>query len=702
MSSGEKMVRDAGRSSDLANLKEPNDGGASSVVETRTQLSTEELLNVYKLMLTSRLMDEKMLILLKQGKIYFHIGGPGHEAIQIAAAYAMKPGYDWAYPYYRDLAFALQYGMTPEEIFLESLHRAEGPSSGGRQMPSHYGKRELRIVSQSSPTGTQFLQAVGTALGAKREGVDEVVYVSSGEGTTSEGEFHEAINWASREHLPVIFVIQNNRYAISVPISEQTAGASVYEMVKGYVGLQRYQVDGTDFLASLAVTREAVARARRGDGPSIIVADVVRLLAHSSSDDQTKYRSKEELEADRRRDPIPKLEKILLEQNGLTSADLENIKASVKQRVDAAAEWAESRPLPDPGTVTLHVYAPQLAVSRASFVEKEHKGERVVLVDAINHALAEEMERNPKMVVYGEDVAGKKGGVFTATKGLTARFGPERVFNSPLAEASIVGTAIGLAVRGFKPVVEIQFGDYIWPAFMQIRDELAMLRYRSNNTWSAPVVIRVAVGGYIHGGLYHSQSIDGFFAHIPGIRIAFPSNAADAKGLLKTACRENDPVLFLEHKGLYRQNFAASPEPDSDYLLPFGIARTVREGNDITVITYGMMVQRSLEAATLLEAEGVSVEIVDLRTLNPLDVDAILSSVRKTGKVLIVHEDTLTAGFGAEIAAVIAREAFERLDAPIMRVAAKDSPVPYSPPLESAMLPQMKDIENALRALASY
>ncbi|MGC8896732.1 MAG: alpha-ketoacid dehydrogenase subunit beta [Bacteroidota bacterium] len=312
------------------------------------------------------------------------------------------------------------------------------------------------------------------------------------------------------------------------------------------------------------------------------------------------------------------------------------------------------------------------------------------------------MERNPKMVIYGEDVAGKKGGVFTATKGLTARFGPERVFNSPLAEASIVGTAIGLAVRGFKPVVEIQFGDYIWPAFMQIRDELAMLRYRSNNAWSAPVVIRVAVGGYIHGGLYHSQSIDGFFAHIPGIRIAFPSNAADAKGLLKTACRENDPVLFLEHKGLYRQSFAASPEPDSDYLLPFGIAKTVREGNDITIITYGMMVQRSLEAATVLEADGVSVEIIDLRTLNPLDVDAILSSVRKTGKVLIVHEDTLTAGFGAEIAALIAREAFERLDAPIMRVAAKDSPVPYSPPLESAMLPQMKDIENALRALSSY
>jgi len=675
---------------------------AMTTAEPRASVSMDELFDVYQKMLLSRMTDEKFLILLKQGKVYFHIGGPGHEAIQIASAYALKPGHDWAYPYYRDLAFVLQLGMTPEETFLESLHRGEDPSSGGRMMPGHFGKKELRIVTRSSCTGPQYLQAVGTALGAKKSGTDEVVYVSSGEGATSEGEFHEALNWASREKLPVIFVIQNNRYAISVPIYEQTAGASIYEVVKGYDGLQRYHVDGTDFLASVGASQAAVARARKGEGPSLIYADVVRLLSHSSSDDQTKYRTKEEIAADRQNDPLLKLEKLLIEGGRLAQADIEKMRASTKERVNQASDWAESRPLPDTATVTHHVYAPKSAVLKEGFVEKTHVGNRVVFVDAINHALAEEMERNPKILIYGEDVGGKKGGVFTATKGLTDRFGADRVFNSPLAEASIIGTGFGLAIYGYKPVVEIQFGDYIWPAFMQLRNEVAMIRYRSNNMWAAPFVIRVPVGGYIHGGEYHSQSIEAFYAHIPGIKVVFPSNAADAKGLLKTACRDDDPVLFLEHKGLYRQSFAASPEPDADYLLPFGIAKTVKEGNDITVITYGMMVQRSIEAAGVLEVEGVSVEIVDLRTITPLDKEAILNSVRKTGKALVVHEDTLTAGFGAEIAAVIAHEAFERLDAPVLRVGAKDTPIPYSPPLEAVMLPTTKDIENALRSLAAY
>jgi 2-oxoisovalerate dehydrogenase E1 component len=677
------------------------DGQATLKALTELGLDRQNVVDVYKMMLTSRMMDDKTMILLRQGKAFFHIGGSGHEAAQIAAARAMKPGYDWAYPYYRDIAFALQYGSTPEDIFLETLHRAEGKSSGGRQMPAHYGDKNLRIVAQSSPTGTQFLQAVGTALGIVRDGTDEVVYVSSGDGTTSEGEFHEAVNWASRELLPVIFLIQDNRYAISVTRKEQTAGESVYGMVKGYKGLNRYLIDGTNFFESYRIARDAVAIARRGDGPSLIHADVVRLLPHSSSDDHKKYRDPEEIEADKKRDPIPKMEKFLMSAGVLLDKDIEQIRTEIKELVDKAADWAESRPLPEPHTSQLHVYAPDFAVNKEEYRNPEDTGGKpVVLVDAINHALAEEMEYNPKMIIYGEDVAGKKGGVFTATKGLTDKFGWERVFNSPLAEASIVGTAFGLSVRGFKPVVEIQFGDYIWPAFMQIRDEVTMLRYRSNGNFSCPMVIRVAVGGYIRGGLYHSQSIESFFTHIPGIRVVFPSNAADAKGLLKTACRENDPVLFLEHKGMYRQGFAAAPEPDSEYLMPFGVAGVKQEGDDITVITYGMMVHRTLAAAKKLD--DVSVEVIDLRTLNPLDEDAIFNSVRKTGKVLIVHEDTFTGGFGGEIASRIADTCFQHLDGPIKRVAAKDSPVPYSPPLEQDMLPTESDIVRALRELADF
>jgi 2-oxoisovalerate dehydrogenase E1 component len=452
------------------------------------------------------------------------------------------------------------------------------------------------------------------------------------------------------------------------------------------------------------VASEAVSLARRGEGPSVIEADTVRLLPHSSSDDQRKYRDAKELEKDRERDPIPRLEELLQAKGILSPDDIQRLREDVRREIDEAADRCEQAGQPEPAELEQYVYSPKIVVPAEGFHESEHTGKRAVLVDAVNHALAEEMERNPKMLIYGEDVAGGKGGVFTATKGLTERFGSDRVFNSPLAEASIVGTAVGLAVRGdFKPVVEIQFGDYIWPAFMQIRDEVAMLRFRSYNEWSCPLVIRVAVGGYIHGGLYHSQSIDAFFAHIPGIRIAYPSNAADAKGLLKAACRLDDPVLFCEHKGLYRQAFAASPEPDAEYLLPFGIAKVKKTGDDLTLVTWGMLVQRSLDAARKVEEEqGVSIEVIDLRTLSPLDKETILTSVRKTGKLLIAHEDTLTGGFGGEIAAIVASEAFERLDAPVLRVAAKDTPVPYAPGLENAMLPQEADLLAALNKLIRY
>ena len=665
-------------------------------------LSKDELIRAYRTMLTARRSDEKILILLKQGKCFFHIGGSGHEAAQVAAAAALRQGHDWSFPYYRDMAFALHMGLTTEDVFLSSLHRAEDPMTGGRQPQGHYGRPDLRMPTQSSPTGTQYLQAVGVAMAAKKEVTDEVVYVSSGEGATSEGEFFEAVNWAARDAYPVIFFVQDNRYAISVRVESQTAGGSVFEVLAGFKGLERFDVDGSNFLEVYLAMRKAVDRARNGGGPSLIHANVVRLLAHSSSDDQLKYRSKEEVELDKTRDPIPKMTHYLIEEGHITDKEASEIQAEVKSAVDAAATWAESRPLPDPSSVELHVYGSAHASPPKDFVEPEHKGPKVVMVDAINHALKEEMERNPRMIIFGEDVADGKGGVFTATKGISTKFGVPRAFNTPLAEASILGVAAGLALKGWTPVPEIQFADYIWPGFMQLRDEIAMYRYRSNNGWTCALVIRVPVGGYIHGGHYHSQCIESILAHVPGIRLAFPSNAADAKGLLKAAIRGDDPVIFMEHKGLYRQGYAATPEPDSDYVLPFGIASTKREGTDISVVTYGALVQKSLDAARKMEEKGVSVEVIDLRTINPLDEESIYRSAKKTGKVLVVHEDTITGGFGGEIAALIVQNCFEYLDAPVKRVAALDTPVPYSPPLENAMLPNEAKIVAALEELAAY
>ena len=662
----------------------------------------ERLRRAYRLMLTSRFLDEKQLRLLKQGKSFFQIGGSGHEAAQVAAALALRPGCDWAFPYYRDQSFVLAYGITIRELLLASLHRAGDPATGSRQMPCHWGNQSARIVTQSSPTGTQFLQAVGTALAVKKEKADEVVYVSSGEGATSEGEFFEAVNWAARELLPVVFFIQDNKYAISVPVALQTAGGSVFEAVRGFTGLHRMECDGTDFYQTFSSMESAVHLARTGKGPSLIAAHVVRLLPHSSSDDHKKYRSEEELEREKLRDPLPRFARSLLENGILEEQEDTDLKFEIKKEIESESDWAEKQSLPDPSTVGLHLYGIMHRMTSKAETPSTGTGSLVVMVDAINHALDEELDRNQKMVMFGEDIADKKGGVFTATKGLSTKYGANRVFNSPLAEASIVGVAIGMAMKGWKPVVEIQFGDYIWPAFMQIRDELATIRYRSNGTWSCPLVIRVPVGGYIHGGMYHSQSIESFFTHIPGIRIVYPSNAADAKGLLKTAIRGDDPVLFLEHKGLYRQGYAAAQEPPEDFLLPFGQAAVRKEGADATIVTYGYLVQQSLEAARILEIKGVSVEVIDLRTLNPLDEDTVYDSVRKTNRVLLAHEDTLTAGFGAEIAARIAEHCFEHLDAPIMRVAAMDIPVPYSPPLEDAMLPNKQNIITAIEHLVRY
>ncbi len=687
-----------------ATIDKSNGSTPTGKIDSFGGMTKNELMNVLRLMNLSRTMDNKVMNLLKQGKAFFHIAGAGHEATQIAFGLAMQKGTDWAFPYYRDMCFMLALGLKPEDLFLGFLGKADDPMTGGRQMPCHWTSKEFNVPTQSSPTGTQFLQAVGAAMAMRKKGINGVVYVSSGEGTTSQGEFHEAVNWASREKLPVVFVIQNNKWAISVPVQDQTGGknSSISEMMKGYDNLCRMEVDGTDFLQVNAVAQSAFKYARQGKGPALVEAHVVRLLSHSSSDDQKKYRPDESLKEDLKKDPIELFANVLLKKEILTELSYNEFKKEITYHVNEAADWALKQEDPKPETATQFVLDESGKRDRLEYEKMTHEGKPVVLVDAINHALREEMERNDKIYLFGEDVADGKGGVFTATKGLSTAFGTERVFNSPLAEASIAGMAIGMALGGLKPCIEIQFGDYIWPAFMQFRDEMVMYRYRSNNLFEAPVVTRVAVGGYIHGGLYHSQNIEGFFSHMPGLLIAYPSNAADAKGLLKTALRLNDPVLFLEHKGLYRQSYATSPEPDSDYLVPFGKAKIVREGNDLSIITYGAMVHESNFAAKKLEDEGYSLEIVDIRTIAPLDVESIYKSVKKTGKAIVIHEDTITAGFGAEIAALIMENCFEVLDGPVRRIGALDAPIPYHPKLEYAVLPTREKIYKSLKQLLDY
>jgi len=682
----------------------PTNGKNISVKVGKKDFTKDELLNALKTMLRARTLDIKAMNLLRQGKTFFHIAGSGHEAVQLAIGLSLNSKKDWLFPYYRDLATVLAAGVTPEEVFLGTFGKATDPASGGRQLPVHWGSSRINLPSQSSPTGTQFLQAVGVALASVKRGERNISYVSSGEGTTSQGEFHEAVNWASREKLPVLFVIQNNKYAISVHVSNQSGGkdSSIAEMMEGFHNLHRARIDGTDFFQSYEKIQEAIEYIKSGKGPALIEADVVRLESHSSSDDQRKYRDKKELEEDLKKCPIEKFANVLMAKGLLNEKEYADLKIQIKDEIDAAAERALNAPDPKPDDAIKYVFDESGFKDTLNYESTTPSGDKIVMVDAINHALHEEMEKNPGMFIFGQDIEDAKGGVFTATKGLSTRFTKKRVFNSPLAEASIMGVAVGMSLTGMKPVVEIQFGDYIWPAFMQMKNEMATMRYRSNNVWAAPVVTRVAVGGYIHGGLCHSQNIEAFFAHIPGILIAYPSNAADAKGLLKTACRIKDPVLFCEHKGLYRQSFAITPEPDENYLLPFGKAKVVKEGTDVTVVSWGVSLWDSLLAAKKLEDEDFSVEVIDIRTIVPLDEETIYNSVKKTNKVIIIHEDTLFGGFGAEIAARIADNCFQQLDAPVKRIAAKDAHIPYVPILENAVLPNRDEIYKGIKELLKY
>ncbi|MFC6644327.1 dehydrogenase E1 component subunit alpha/beta [Granulicella cerasi] len=703
-------------------------------------LTPEELIRFYRTMYTSRKVDDREILLKRQQKIFFQISCAGHEAILVAAGMAMKPGYDWFVPYYRDRAICLALGNTPEDQLLQAVGAATDPASGGRQMPSHWTSKELHIVSPSSSTATQCLHAIGCAeagryyknhpdaakkaTGDYREFKDvvwhgdEVTYVSIGEGSTSQGEFWESLNTASNAKLPVVYVVEDNGYAISTPVEANTPGGNISKLIANFPNFHFAEVDGTDAIASYEAMVEAVAYARAGKGPALVHAHVIRPYSHSLSDDERNYRSAEELEADALRDPIAKMQVWLIREGILDADGVKALEHEVDVEVQDAADRALAAQPAQPESIFVHQYSEDLKPTDAIFAtEPKFEGEDRTMADLINATLHDEMRRDERIVVFGEDVAdatrdeplraGKlkgKGGVFKLTSGLQKEFGNDRCFNSPLAEANITGRAIGMAVRGLKPVVEIQFFDYIWPAVHQIRNELSVMRWRSNGTYSSPMVMRVPIGGYLTGGsIYHSQSGESIFTHIPGLRIAMPSNALDAAGLLRTAIRCDDPVLFLEHKRLYRETFGRAPYPGPEYAIPFGKAKIVKPGRDLTVITYGAVVPRALQAAQKLEREkGISVEVIDLRTLAPYDWEAIAESVKKTSKVLVAYEDMKSWGYGAEIAARIGDELFHDLDAPVRRVAGLDTFVAYQPILEDIILPQPERIYDAMAELAAF
>lgn len=673
---------------------------ASSVINASERIVPDTVITeLFHKMLQCFYVEERSKTFVKQGKLAFYASTRGHEKVQVGVPMLMQPGHDWFYTYYREKSIAVTLGMPYKDIFLGLLNRDGDPNSGGVNMPEQWSSKDLNIVAQSACTGTQYLPALGAAKAMKHDGSDAIVYAASGEGATSEGEFFESLNWATREKLPVLFVVQNNGLAISVPQKYQTS-SKVHRIAEGF-GLPTYNLDGTWFEPMYQLLPGVIQDIRDGKGPALIEFNVVRLDNHSSSDDQRKYRTADEIQAAVDKDPILQTEHYLLRNDIMSESQIESLRAAIKEEVDKAAEAADQHPFPQNYDVMEHVFSAVQPITEE--MEPTYSNDKVSMVQAINNGLREEMTRNEKIVMWGEDIQDPKGGVFGVTKGLTNEFGEDRCKNATLAEASIVGIAGGMATAGYKPIVEIQFADYIWPAFMQMRDEIAPMRWRSDGAWGCPMVCRVAVGGYIKGGPWHSSNIETYFSHIPGWYIAYPSCAEDAKGLIKTAARMDDPVLFLEHKGLYRAMPARTPEPDENYLIPFGKASIRREGTDLTIVTWGYTVHQSMAVARAMEEEGVaSIEVIDLRTIIPWDREAVFESVRKTNRVLIAHEDSLTMGFGAEIAAAIADECFGDLDAPVARHGAMDCFVPSATNLEREVLPSEDTVRAAAERVLGY
>jgi 2-oxoisovalerate dehydrogenase E1 component len=699
-------------------------------------LDRDSLIRLYRTMFLSRRLDDREIQLKRQNKIFFQISSAGHEAVTAAMGLLLRPGIDWIYPYYRDRALCLLLGVTPLEMLLQAVGAKDDPSSGGRQMPSHWGHPKFNITNKSSCTGTQFVQAVGAAEATRYYDVrpkalaqakkaplgkyvlhdpDEIVYVSGGDGATSEGEFWESLNVACAKKLPLLYLIEDNGYAISVPVEVQTAGGSISRLVRSFPGLHVAECDGTDPLESYSVGKDAFEHCRQRRGPALIHARVIRHYSHSLSDDEKLYKTPEEREDEAHRDPLSKFSLFLVREGLLDQKEIERLEAEVDREVREAADQALSAEPPVIESIRVNIYSPDVDPTSAAFdAQPQLHGAPKTMVEMVAATLSDEMSRDERITVFGEDVADAsreenlkhvkgKGGVFKATSGLQRKYGADRVFNTPLAEASIVGRAIGMATRGLKPVAEIQFFDYIWPAMMQIRDELCVLRWRSNGAFKAPAVLRVAIGGYLTGGgIYHSQSGESIFTHCPGLRVVMPSTALDVAGMLRTAIRCDDPVMFLEHKHLYRQPYNRSEYPGPDFTVPFGKARIVKEGAEVSIVTYGAIVHRAEVAAAQLEREGISVEIIDLRSLSPYDWEAIAATVRKNHRVIVAYEDMLSWGYGAEIAARIAEELFEELDAPVKRVAAMDTFCAYQPKLEDVILPQVNNLIVAVKGLLKY
>ncbi|MCY4523224.1 MAG: thiamine pyrophosphate-dependent enzyme [Halobacteriovoraceae bacterium] len=693
-------------------------------------LSKQDLIEMLHNIYLSRRLDDAEIAMKKQAKAFFQISGAGHEGILSGFGRILRGGYDYFFPYYRDRALCLALGITPYEMLCQANGNTGDTSSYGRQMPAHWGNEKLNIITQSSCTGTQFLHAVGAAdAGVYLQKLaqtgpelpsfnqDEIVYVSCGDGTIAQGEFWEAITSACVNNLPVLFLVEDNGYAISVPASQQVPGGSISKALRNFPGLKVYEVDGNCPVESFACAKEACAYIRKNRSPALVHAHVTRPYSHSMSDDHSTYRTKEELKEEADKDVINSYPRLLMDANILKPDEFEKIKQDISEIIKDARSRVLDTPWPSPEEAGKHLYSEKTDITSSQFSQEAVSSDsELSMALAINTVLKEEVKNNPLIRVFGEDVADftqlekyetalpGKGGVFKITHGVQKAGIKNQVFNSPLAEANIVGRAIGMALRGLTPVVEIQFFDYIWTAFMQIKNEMATIRYRSGGDFTCPLIIRVPIGGYLKGGaIYHSQCGESIFTHIPGLRVAFPSNAADAAGLLRTAIRADDPVMFLEHKHLYYQGYNRSQDPGKNYMIPFGKASILAEGDDVTILCWGALVQKSLDAAkSIQKKQGKTIEVIDARTLAPFDMETLKTSLSKTNRIVIAHEETKTSGFAGEIAARINEECFSLLDAPITRVAAQDTHVAYNPKLEELILPQVSDVEKALLDVLSY